>query len=50
VTYGQDNVERENHWALRGVSFEVKRGEILGVIGRNDAGKSMLRNGAYMRI
>src|SRR5438874_7509901 len=27
-------------WALRGVSFEVKQGEILGIIGRNGAGKS----------
>ena len=38
----QGKIKTSDFWALRGVSFDVYRGEVMGIIGRNGAGKSTI--------
>lgn len=39
---GMSRLWGEHHWALRGIDLELRRGESIGILGRNGGGKSTL--------
>ncbi len=42
VLFGKKNQSIEEFWALKDINFEVKQGEVLGIIGKNGAGKTTI--------
>ena len=42
IPYKTDSLRKDEFWALKNISFELKKGEKLGIIGANGSGKTTL--------
>lgn len=40
--FGKSGKNKDHFWALKNISFELRPGEVLGIIGKNGAGKSTI--------